>query len=141
MVERVARLLFLLSLIVALALWAKGYAEVGDGFSAGAVAGLGAIGQYVCLRREVAARVVGARWGFPLMYGGLMLVLLLMVAPLFFGVAPVTHLPSPGGKAYALGVIDVHTSLLFDLGIGVLVYGGLVCTFDRIFTTVHRGQS
>jgi multisubunit Na+/H+ antiporter MnhB subunit len=53
--QTVARLLFLPTLMVALATLIKGYAETGDGFTAGVIAGLGVLLLYVVFgEREIA---------------------------------------------------------------------------------------
>lgn len=134
MVEMVARILFPLSLIIAAALWIKGYTDVGDGFSAGAVAGLGAVIQYVSLDHQRAARAVGAAAAIPLITIGLLIVVLtLIVIPPLLGHPPVSHLPPPGGHAPKFGPLELHTTVVMDLGIALLVYGAIVATFDRLF--------
>lgn len=133
MTELIAKILFPFALVVSMALWIKGYAEVGDGFSAGAVAGLGAIVQYVCLDHNQAHRIVGAQWAWRFISSGLLLILLLLLAPTFFGIAPVTHFPGPGEKVIKLGALELHTAMVFDFGVGLLVYGVLVGTFDELF--------
>lgn len=140
MTELMARILFPFSLVVSIALWIKGYAEVGDGFSAGAVAGLGAIVQYVCLDYDEAQRRVGARWAWHFVSGGLLFALLLLLAPTFFGIAPVTHFPRPGEEVIKLGALEMHTALGFDGGVGLLIYGVLVGTFDQLFPHLRGGQ-
>ena len=137
----VARLLFPFSLVFAAALWAKGYADVGEGFSAGATAGLGAIVQYIFLNHETAARRVGARWAWPCVSFGLIGVLAITFGPLVFGFPPVTHFPRPGREVISFGVAEVHTAMAFDLAIAVLVYGMFVGTFDRLFPYYRRDLS
>ena len=131
----VARAIFPLSLMAALALWARGYAEAGDGFSAGVVAGAGAALLYVTLdygdaRRRAAAGL--SRW---FLLGGLIVALLVALGPLALGLPPVTHWPPPGAEVTRLGVIEVHTAALLDLGIAFTVYGAVVSTLDRLFPT------
>lgn len=134
MVEIVARILFPMSLIIAAALLIKGYTDVGDGFSAGAVAGLGAVIQYVCLDHARAARAVGAGAALLLIALGLLIVVLtLIVIPPLLGHPPVSHLPPPGGHALKFGSLELHTTLVMDLGVALLVYGAFVATFDRLF--------
>jgi multisubunit Na+/H+ antiporter MnhB subunit len=133
MTGSLARLLFPFTLAVAAAVWVKGYAAIGDGFSAGAIAGLGAVVQYVCLDHDEAAGRVGARWAWKFAGGGLTLVLLVGIGPTLFGVLPVTHAPAPGRSVVELGILKLHTATLFDLGVAILVYGALVGTFDRLF--------
>lgn len=139
MTHAVARVLFPFTLVVAIGIWAKGYAEVGDGFSGGAIAGMGAVALYVCLDHKHASRVVRARWAWHLVVIGLILALAVALAPVFFGVAPVTHAPAPNAHVYEIGIIELHTAVLFDLGIMLLVYGMFVGTFDRLFP-ILRGD-
>jgi len=133
MTALVVRLLFPVALVVGAALVAKGYAQIGDGFSGGAAAGLGALLPYVALERREAARLVGARAAWKLVGGGLVLALAVALAPVFTGRAPVWHLPRPDAHVARFGVLELHTALLFDLGVAALVYGALVATFDRLF--------
>ncbi len=140
MTELMARILFPFSLVVSIAFWIKGYSDVGDGFSAGAVAGLGAIVQYVCLDYNEARHRVGAPWAWRFVAGGLLFTLLLLLAPTFFGMAPVTHFPRPGEGVIHLGALEMHTALAFDCGVGLLIYGVLVGTFDRLFPHLRGGQ-
>ena len=132
MTERIARLAFPCALGTGVAILAKSYAGVGDGFSAGAVAGLGAVVQFVCLDHQRAAAIVGARWARRLLVGGLLLALAVAVGPSLLGTAPVTHAPGPGDHVVRLGAVEIHTALLFDLGTAVCVYGALVGTFHHL---------
>lgn len=133
MIAAVARFVFPFALAVAFALWAKSYVHVGDGFSAGAVAGLGAILQYVGLGRERAARVTGAAWAPALMAIGLVVVLALVFLPVALGLPPLSHFPRPGAPAASVGVLEVHTAAVFDAANAAIVYGALVVAFDRLF--------
>ena len=135
MTGAVARVIFPLALMAAFALWARGYAEAGDGFSAGVVAGAAAALLYVTLSYERARRRAGAAWATWFLVGGLMLALAVALAPLALGLAPVTHYPPPRAEVTTLGVLELHTAALFDLGIGLAVYGAVVSTLDRLFPT------
>jgi len=140
MTESVARLLFPFAVAVAVAIWAKGYSEVGDGFSAGAFAGLGAVLQYAALDHDRAARTVGAKWVRQFVCWGLFLALAVLLGPSLLGILPVTHYPAPGEHVPTLGVIEAHTALLLDLGIALLVYGAFVGTFDRLFLSLRGDE-
>lgn len=133
MTAMVARGIWWLTLIVAFALWARGYANVGDGFSAGATAGIGAVLQFVALDSEDARRRVAARFARAMLVSGLLLVLAVVLAPLAWGAPPLTHQPRPDEHAMSIGVLELHTSALFDLGIGIAVYGAIVTTFDHLY--------
>lgn len=133
MIALVGRLMLPFSWALAVAFWAKGLAEVGGGFAAGAVAGLGAVAQYVCLGRRESRRRVGARHALTFVALGLLLVLATAWAPLLVGMPPMSHWPPPGVEVTRLGVLELHSAALFDLGIALLVYGALVAAFDRVF--------
>lgn len=137
----VARLLFPISLVIGVSLWAKGYAAAGGGFSAGVVAGLGAVVQYVCLARGRVRPAVGARAAGGLLVAGLLVGLLLLLGPALAGAPPVTHLPAPGEEVVRVGVLELHTSVLFDLGVGLVSYGAVVITFDRLFPVFREELS
>lgn len=133
MTDVVARVIFHFTIITGLALWARGYATIGDGFSAGAVAGLGAALQYVALDYETARRRVAARFARIFLAGGLLLSLGTVLAPIAWGLPPVTPFPSPEGHAISVGTLELHTASLFDLGVAFAVYGAIASTFNRLF--------
>lgn len=139
MKAHIARIVFPFALVVAFALIGKGYAHVGDGFSAGAVAGLGAIVQLVVLERSQARRLIGARLTRGLIGIGLLTVLAVVLGPMAFGHPPVTHFPQPGEHVTKLGVIELHTALPFDIGTALIVYGGVVAVFDRMLPEFEGG--
>lgn len=141
MKAHVARLVFPFALVVAVALLVKGYAQVGDGFSAGAVAGLGALVQLVVLERRRARSLIGARASRALIAAGLVLVLTVVLGPIALGHPPVTHFPRPGEHVTSLGVLELHTSVLFDAGTAMIVYGAVVAVFDRMLPEFEGGTS
>lgn len=134
MIAALSRRLFPVALVVSAALLIKGYRDVGDGFSAGALAGLAAVLQYLGDEPRAARRRVGARWVRPLAAAGLAVTLAVAQIPALVGVAPpVTHYPSPDAHVVSLGMLELHTSLAFDFGIALLVYAVTVGAFDRLF--------
>lgn len=140
MTDFVARAIFAFTLVTAVVLLLRAYAGIGDGFSAGALAGLGAVLQYVALDYESARRFVAARLAPVFLVGGLMLTLTVVFAPMVAGLPPVTHFPRPGSEAVTIGVLELHTGGLFDLGVALAVYGAVVGTFDRLFPPQKRKQ-
>lgn len=136
----VARAVFPLLLAAALALWARGYAEIGDGFSAGAIAGTGAVLMFVACDHGMARRRTGAGAAPALLALGLLLALLVVLAPVAFGLPPVTHFPRPGSEAHRFGALELHTAALFDLGIAVTVYGATVVAFDQLFPALKGDE-
>lgn len=128
----IARLMFPASLAVAAALLLTGYSQVGGGFSAGMLAGLGAVLEYLALDRRSAQALVGTRWAWGVAVGGLLVLLTVVWAPLVVGQAPVSHWPPPGARVAHFGPLELHTALLFDLGVALLVYGAVVLIVDRL---------
>ncbi len=140
MTDVVARAVFPFTLVIALALLLRGYSDVGDGFSGGVVAGLGAVLQYVALDYHRARRAVAARFAPVFLALGLLLTLVVTLAPMAWGLPPVTHFPRPEAEAITFGALEFHTALLFDLGVAVAVYGAIVATFDRLFPPLRGGR-
>ncbi len=153
MARKVARLLLLPALIVAAGILVKGYAESGDGFSAGVVAALGVLLQYLAFGREEAEKLPVVRHAVPLAFVGLLASIGVAAAPLLFGDAILTHYPPSGSKVVYLGTLELITAVLFDVGVFLLVFGfavGTVAVFvragesagggDRAGTGVGRGD-
>ena len=140
MTGSVARIVFPCALAFAVALWVKSSSAVGDGFSAGAVAGLGAVVLYACLDHERAARLTAARFAWSLVAAGLFVVLAVSFGPTFFDRAPVTHFPEPGTSVSSFGPLKWHTATLFEFAIAVMVYGAIVGTFDRLFPPLRGDE-
>ena len=133
MIPLLSRLVLPFSIVAGASLLLEGYASIGDGFSAGAVVGLGAVAQLAAREHDEAARLVGGRWAWRLVAAGLLLTLLVTIGPVLFAVAPVTHLPSPEAEVARVGVLELHSSVLFDLGVALSVYGAFVGAADRLF--------
>ncbi len=130
----VARLLFLPTLLVAAAILVKGYAQTGDGFSAGVVAALGVLLLYLALGREKAEKLAPVRHAAAVAFAGLFVALCVAAAPLFLGEAVLTHYPPPGSKPVYLGTLELITPVLFDAAIFFLIFGfvvGMVSLFAR----------
>lgn len=133
MMARIVAALHPFALAYAAALLVKGYSAVGDGFSAGAIAGLGAAIQYVYFDYEQARRRIGARHAPLLIAGPLLAALVLLLAPVLIGAAPVTHMPGPGSTVLSVGAVKLHTAMVFDMAVAICIYGCVVGTFDRLF--------
>ncbi len=134
MVRKVARLLLLPTLLTAAAILVKGYVDPGDGFSAGVVAALGILLQYLALGRSEAEKLPLVRHALPVAFAGLLLSLGVAAAPLFLGEPVLTHYPSAGSKVVHLGTLELITAVVFDVGVFLLVFGfavGTVTIFAR----------
>jgi multisubunit Na+/H+ antiporter MnhB subunit len=136
MTRKISRLLLLPTLVMAAALLVKGYTQPGDGFSAGVVASLGVLLQYVSFGREEAEKLPLVRHAGTIAFVGLLVALSLAIVPLFLGDAVLTHYPPPGAKVLHLGTLEILTAVLFDVGVFLLVFGfalGVLGTFARVF--------
>ncbi|MDQ3842298.1 MAG: MnhB domain-containing protein [Actinomycetota bacterium] len=126
MTRTVAKLLFLPTLVVAVAILAKGYAQPGDGFSAGVVCALGVLLQYLAFGRREAEKIPIVGLAGKSAFAGLLLALLVATAPVLLGEPVLTHYPRPGSEAVYLGTLELITALLFDVGVFLLVFGFVV---------------
>lgn len=132
----VAKLLLLPTLVAAFAILVKGYTQPGDGFSAGVVAGLGVVLQYLAFGREKAERLPLVRHAGSGAFVGLLLALLVAFAPVLMGDPVLTHYPPPGAKVLHLGTLEALTAVLFDVGVFLLVFGFVVGTVGMISRSV-----
>ncbi len=136
----VAKLLLLPTVVASLAIPIKGYAEPGDGFSAGVVAALGVLLQYLALGRSEAGKL----WPVPragrIALVGLLVALAVAATPLFLGEPVLTHFPPPGGGVIYLGTLELITAVLFDVGVFLLVFGFAVGTIGAFATTIAEEE-
>jgi multisubunit Na+/H+ antiporter MnhB subunit len=134
----VARLLLPASLVAALAVLAKSYDDTGDGFSAGVIAATGIVVQYLAFGPEQVERLLPVRWAPPAVPVGVALALAVVFAPLLAGAPPVTHWPPPGAAVAHVGGLTLHTALLFDLGVFLVVLGFTVSVVRAVAHTRRR---
>lgn len=132
MTRVVSRMLLLPTLVVAAGVLVKGYAQPGDGFSAGVIAALGIVLQYLAFGREQVRNLLPLRGLGALAYAGLLITLVVAIRPLFFGEPVLTHWPPPGEEPIYLGTLELITAVVFDLGIFLLVLGYATGTVDLI---------
>ncbi len=128
--QAVARLLVAPTFAVALAILVKGYADVGDGFAAGVVAGLGVLLVYAAFGARETHRVLPVRYAANLGLAGLLLALVVAFAPALWGDPPFTHYPAPGDDVIHVGTLELLTAVVFDLGVFLLVLGAVVGAID-----------
>ena len=130
--QTIARLLFLPILMVALATLVKGYAETGDGFTAGVIAGLGILLQFVAFgEREMADRLP-VRYAPAVASSGLLLALAVTFVPVVRGTPILTHEPPADASVTHIGSIELLTAVAFDVGVFLLVLGFIVSTIRLI---------
>lgn len=132
----VAKLLLLPTLVAAVAILVKGYTQPGDGFSAGVVAGLGIVLQYLAFGREEAEKLPVVRSAGVIAFAGLLISLFVMLAPLFLGDPILTHYPPPEAEVLIFGTLEILTAVLFDVGVFLLVFGFSVGTVGIISRSI-----
>jgi len=132
-VRVVARMLLGPVLMVAAALIAKGYAEVGDGFGAGVAVSLVIALVYVALGgAEAEAALPVLRHAPELAVGGLLLALASGFFPLLLGEPPVSHRPAVGEHVVKIGALELFTPLVLDVGVFLLVVGVLTVLLHHL---------
>lgn len=136
MTQTLAKLLFLPTLVIAVAILVKGYAQPGDGFSAGAVAALGVLLQYLAFGRREAEKLPLVGISGKIAFIGLLIALLVPAVPVALGNPVFTHYPKPGAEVVHLGTLEVITPVLFDVGICLLVFGFAIATVKIIASTI-----
>lgn len=133
MTALVARLLLGPTLIVAAAFLVKGYAESGGGFAAGVVASLGVLLQYFALGLgEVERRLPWTVRSHRLALAGLALMAAVVLGPVLADHPLVWHLPRPGSHVVEMGPLELHTALLFEIGVALATFGFVVAAVHRI---------
>lgn len=123
MTELVCRLLFAPTLMVAFATLVKGYAEAGDGFAAGVIAGLAFLMQYVAFGERRVRRVLHTRFAPGVAVLGLAVALGVTFQPLLRGLPVLTHWPPPDAAVIRLGRVELITAFVFDIAVFLLVVG------------------
>jgi multisubunit Na+/H+ antiporter MnhB subunit len=136
MTRTVAKLLFLPTLVTAVAILVKGYAQPGDGFSAGVVGALGVLLQYLAFGRRRAERLPLVRLAGKGVFAGLLIALLVAAVPVLMGEAVMTHFPRAGSGVVYLGTIELITAFLFDFAVFLMVFGFVLGTVTIIAHTI-----
>lgn len=124
--QTVARLVLAPILVIAVAVLVSGYANVGDGFSAGVIAALGILLQYLAFGREEAERLLRLRLVPAGAMIGLLGALVVALVPVARGEAIFTHVPGPGEDVIHVGRLELITAVAFDVAVFVLVVGAVV---------------
>lgn len=129
------------ALMVAAAIIVKGYADVGDGFSAGVIVALAIALRYIALGVSGAERSMPVLAYAPVVaVGGLLLALAVGFMGLAFGDPPFTHHPSPGNAVVHVGTLELVTAVAFDLGIFLLVAGAVVTLVHQLARLTGEGE-
>jgi len=128
--QTVARLLAAPTFAVAAAILVKGYADVGDGFAAGVVAGLGVLLLFAAFGARETHRFLPVRRAFAVAVAGLLVAIVVGFAPVLAGDPPFTHYPAPEAPVVHLGTLELITAVAFDVGVFGLVLGVVVGALD-----------
>lgn len=141
MTQVIARLLFLPTLITAIGILVKGYASAGDGFSAGVVAAIGILLQYVAFGYRKAETLLPPLFAPLATAGGLLIALTVAFVPALMGRPILTHAPAAGEYVIHLGTVELATAVAFDLGIFLLVLGFSVGVINVVARTIEADQA
>jgi multisubunit Na+/H+ antiporter MnhB subunit len=133
-------LLFLPILMVAVATLIKGYADTGDGFTAGVIAALAVLLQFLAFGEREVARQLPIRYAPTAALVGLVVALAVTFLSVLRGEAILTHSPAPGADVVHLGSLELLTAVVFDVGVFLLVLGFAVSTIDLI-AKVRQGRA
>jgi multisubunit Na+/H+ antiporter MnhB subunit len=137
--EIVARVLVVPMFIVAIAFLVRGSTATGDGFSAGMTAGLAMLLQYIVFgRRHVGRRTRLAPAGPFVGLAGLALMVGVALSGPLVGAPLLRHFPSSGEPVARIGRLELHTAVLFDAGIALLVFGLLVAVLEIFAEVAER---
>jgi multicomponent Na+:H+ antiporter subunit B len=136
MTRTVAKLLFLPTLVTAVAILVKGYAQPGDGFSAGVVASLGVLLQFLAFGRRRAERLPLVGLVGKGTFAGLLVALLGAAVPVLLGDPVFTHYPRAGSGAVYIGTIELITAFLFDAAVFIVVLGFAIGATKLIANTI-----
>lgn len=137
--QLVARLILAPTLMVALAVLVKGYAETGDGFAAGVIAALGILLQYVAFGSDEAERMLPLRYAPLVALGGLGVALGVAFVPVALGEPILTHAPPADAEVVHVGTLELLTAVLFDAGVFLLVVGAVVGVVSYLSTLARTG--
>jgi multicomponent Na+:H+ antiporter subunit B len=139
-IDVVAPRLLAPAVMVAAAIIVKGYADVGDGFSAGVIVALAIALRYVTLGTQHAERSLpGLRHAPVIAAGGLLLALAVGFLPVVAGDPPFTHRPAPGAPVVKVGTLELISAVAFDVGVFLLVCGILVTLVHQLARLVEEG--
>lgn len=135
----VARLVLLLSFLVALSHIVNGSAAPGDGFTAGAIAGLATALWYVVFGYKEAKERLSMFRPYRLVRAGLMIVVVNAIIPIIFGLHGGTFLAHVDyGKDLGIDELlhrfglELTSGLFFEIGIALTIFGGLGIIMEAI---------
>ena len=133
----IVRIIVPVSVMIAAAVLIKGYADTGDGFSAGVIVSLGALVLYAAYGVEAADRLLPMRRAIHVAILGLLIALAVAFIPVLLGEPIFTHAPAPGSKPVYIGTLELITAFAFDIGVFLLVAGSVIAML-RVVATARR---
>lgn len=123
MLQSAARILLIPGWVIAIGIMLKGYADVGDGFAAGAIAAIVVLLQGLAFGVEEFDEMTASRFATPVAFAGLLLAFSVVFIPLAFGQPAMTHWPGINKDVFHFGVLEGITPVLFDIAVFMVVYG------------------
>jgi multisubunit Na+/H+ antiporter MnhB subunit len=139
--QLIARLLLAPSIMIALAIVVKGYSQPGDGFAAGTVMSLGLLVQYVTFGLDRVERVLPVNWLLRIAVTGCTIGFAVAFLPLIWGDPVLSHWPGPDDEAITVGILEVGTVLVFDVGVALLVVGAITGILAIIGAAADEGAA
>jgi multisubunit Na+/H+ antiporter MnhB subunit len=136
-----AHILFLPLLMIAAAVLVKGYADIGDGFSAGVIASLAVILQAVAFGPVEFDRLPLVRFAPLATFAGLLIALSTAFVPVLFGEPILYHYPPAGEKVVHVGAVELITPVAFDIGVFLVVIGFCVGSLAAVAREIARRQT
>ena len=138
MLQTGARILLVPGCVIAIAIMIKGYADVGDGFSAGVIAALAVLLQGLAFGSSELDRLAVVRLAPGGAFVGLGLALTTVFVPPLFGEPIFRHWPPAGEQVTHFGALEFITPVLFDVGVFLIVYGFCVGAVHAIAREQER---
>ncbi len=139
----VARMILLPVYLIAIGIMVKGYADTGDGFSAGVIAALGVALQIMVFGPQEIDRLPLVRYAPAGTFAGLAIALLTAFVPAIRGQALFTHWPPAGEEALHFGTLEFITAVAFDVGVFLIVFGfgvGIIGAIARAEVRMLRAE-
>lgn len=128
------------ALMLAAAIIVKGYADVGDGFSAGVIVATALALRYVSLGWEVTERSLPILRRAPqLATIGLLIALGTGFLGILMGDPPFTHYPLPGEPVIHIGTLELMTAVMFDVGLFLFVTSAFVVLVHHLSRLAQEG--
>lgn len=141
MARQAARLLLLPTWMIAFAVMVKGYNDTGDGFSAGVIAALAVILQYVAFGTAITEKLYPVRYARQIALVGLLVAFSTAFVPVLRGLPIMTHHPPLDHPVVHIGSLELSTPFLFDVGVFLLVMGVCIGIFDLLAHATRRERS